>query len=203
MLLDFAKLEPRQAYHWLISTIMPRPIAWVSTVSPGGVTNLAPFSFFNGITSRPPTLMFVPVTKVDGTPKDTYRNLEHSGEFVVNLVSADLAEQMNNSAAPLDYEESEFDKFGVETAASERVAPPRVAAARVAFECTVSQIVKLGDAPGMANVVFGRIHCAHVADQVLDADGRVDAAKFDVIGRMGGNDYCTTRDRFTVDRPGH
>ncbi|MCC5023219.1 MAG: flavin reductase family protein [Candidatus Synoicihabitans palmerolidicus] len=201
MLLDFAKLESRHAYQWMISTIVPRPIAWVSTMGAEGQVNLAPFSFFNGITSRPPTLMFVPVTKVDGTAKDTLRNIEATGEFVVNLVSENLVAAMNNSAAPLPYGESEFAHFGIEAAASERVKPPRVRAARVAFECTLQQIVKQGDAPGMANVVFGRIHCAHVADEVLDANGRVDPAKLDLIGRMGGDDYCTTRDRFVVERP--
>lgn len=181
--------------------IVPRPIAWVSTVSATGQTNLAPFSFFQGITSRPPTLMFVPVTKADGTPKDTMRNLEANGEFTVNLVSAELAAVMNATAAPLPHGESEFERFGVASASSERIRPCRVAAAPVALECRVDQIIRVGDEPGVANVVFGRILLAHVADQVLDPTGRIDPAKLDLIGRMGGDDYCTTRDRFTVDRP--
>ncbi len=201
MLLDFAQLEPRQAYQWMISMIVPRPIAWVSSVGEAGDANLAPFSFFQGITSRPPTLMFVPVTQVDGTPKDTLRNIEATGEFVVNLVSADLTEKMNASAASLPYGESEFEAFDIAAAPSERVKPPRVAAARAAFECKLLQIVKLGDAPGVANVVFGRILCAHVDDAVLGADGRIDPKRLDLIGRMGGDDYCTTRDQFSLERP--
>ena len=101
MTLDFASLPPREAYRWMIGTILPRPIAWVSTVAADGRTNLAPFSFFQGITANPPTLMFVPVNKRDGTPKDTLRNLREVPEFVVNLVSFELAEKMNATAAEL------------------------------------------------------------------------------------------------------
>ncbi len=202
MLLDFSTLDPRHAYQWMISMIVPRPIAWVSSVGPQGQVNLAPFSFFNGITSRPPTLMFVPVTKADGTPKDTLRNVEATREFVVNLVSADLAEQMNSTAALLPYGESEFDAFGVATAVCDRVKPPRVAAAPVALECELDRIVRVGDEPGVAHCVFGRILCAHISNEVLDTNGRIDPGRLDLIGRMGGDGYCTTRDRFTVERPG-
>src|SRR4029078_3811192 len=99
MLLDFAQLKPRDAYGWMISTILPRPIAWVSTISADGKTNLAPFSFFQGITANPPTLMFVPVTNQQGLKKDTVRNIEAVPEFVVNLVPRALAEQMNACSA--------------------------------------------------------------------------------------------------------
>ena len=181
--------------------IVPRPIAWVSSQGPAGQLNLAPFSFFNGVTSRPPTLMFVPVTKLDGTPKDTLRNIEATREFVVNLVSADLAESMNATSAALPYDESEFEHYQIDSAASERVKPPRVAAAPVAFECRLETITRMGEAPGVANVVFGRILCAHVADDLLDAKGHIDPARLDLVGRMGGNDYCHTRDQFTLNRP--
>src|ERR1041384_4571808 len=99
MLLDFSALKPRDAYAWMIGTILPRPIAWVSTVSPEGRTNLAPFSFFQGVTSNPPTLMFVPVNTREGTKKDTVRNIEQVPEFVVNLVPFALAGPMNDSSA--------------------------------------------------------------------------------------------------------
>src|SRR6202142_3728861 len=132
MRLDFASLAPRDAYQWMISTILPRPIAWVSTISPDGRTNLAPFSFFQGVTANPPTLMFVPVNTREGTKKDTVRNIELLPEFVVNLVPFALAEQMNNCAALLPYGESEFSAFGITAAPSERVRPPRVAASPVA-----------------------------------------------------------------------
>src|SRR5256885_15649503 len=113
ILLDFGQLNPRDAYGWMIGTILPRPIAWVSTISTDGKTNLAPFSFFQGVCANPPTLMFVPVNTRDGAKKDTTRNLEQVPECVVNLVPFALAEQMNNCAATLPYGESEFEKFGI------------------------------------------------------------------------------------------
>lgn len=201
MVVDFTALPTRDAYRWLISTITPRPIAWVSTISPEGVTNLAPFSFFNGVTANPPTLMFVPVNNREGAPKDTVRNIEATREMVVNIVSADLAEAMNATAAMLPPEQSEFEHVGIEAAPSTRVKPPRVAAARVAFECTLHSIVKIGEGPAAANVVFASIVCAHVSDTVLDGEGRVDPAKLDTIGRMGGESYVHTRQRFDLTRP--
>src|ERR1700683_2499440 len=105
MRLDFATLAPRDAYQWMISTILPRPIAWVSTISAAGRTNLAPFSFFQGVTANPPTLMFVPVNNREGAKKDTVRNIELIPEFVVNLVPHALAGAMNQTAALLPYGE--------------------------------------------------------------------------------------------------
>jgi flavin reductase (DIM6/NTAB) family NADH-FMN oxidoreductase RutF len=201
MRLDFSQLPTPEVYSWMISTILPRPIAWVSTLSAGGRTNLAPFSFFQGITSNPPTLMFVPVNRRDGAKKDTLRNIEQVPEFVVNLVSFALAEQMNATAALLPYGESEFEQFSVESAASERVRPPRVAAAPVAFECTLHSVVPIGEGPLAANVVFGRILVAHVHDAVLGDDGRPDAGKLDLIGRLGGESYARTTERFALKRP--
>lgn len=201
MVLDFAALRPREAYAWMIATILPRPVAWVSTVSGEGKTNLAPFSFFQGVTANPPMLMFVPVNTRDGTKKDTVRNLEQVPEFVVNLVSFALAEQMNRTSAMLPYGESEFETFGIVTAPSERVRPPRVAEAPVAFECALERFVHFGEGPLAANVVFGRILRAHVADAVLDAAGKPDPAKLDLIGRMGGDTFTRTRERFDLIRP--
>ncbi|MGA2444484.1 MAG: flavin reductase family protein [Opitutaceae bacterium] len=201
MLLDFTKLPTRVVYGWMTSVIAPRPIAWVSTISADGRTNLAPFSFFQGVTSNPPTLMFVPVNNRDGQPKDTVRNLRQVPEFVVNVVPYALAEPMNASAATLPYGESEFEKFNIATTPSTKVRPPRVAAAPVAFECALHQIVDIGEGPLAAHVVFGRIHLVHVSDAVLGADGRIDSGKLDVIGRMSGDWYCRTTERFTLKRP--
>ncbi len=201
MKLEFTQLSPRDAYAWMVSTILPRPIAWVSTMAADGRTNLAPFSFFQGVTANPPLLMFVPVNTRDGTKKDTVRNLEAVPEFVVNLVSYPLAEQMNATAASLPYGESEFEKYGIAAAASERVRPPRVAAAPVAFECTLERILPIGEGPLAANVVFGLIQLAHVSDTVLGADGRPDSAALDLVGRLGGEGYVRTRERFDLKRP--
>jgi flavin reductase (DIM6/NTAB) family NADH-FMN oxidoreductase RutF len=202
MLLDFDQLPKRDVYGWMTSAIAPRPIAWVSTISAAGRTNLAPFSFFQGVTSNPPTLLFVPVNNRDGQPKDTLRNLREVPEFVVHAVPFALAEPMNASAATLAYGESEFEKFGIATTPSTRVRPPRVAAAPLAFECTLDRVVDVGEGPLAAHVVFGRIHLVHVSDAVLGADGRIDAGKLDLIGRLSCDAYCRTTERFTLSRPG-
>ena len=201
MHLDFTSLAPRDAYKWMVTTILPRPIAWVSTISADGKTNLAPFSFFQGICANPPTLMFVPVNNRQGGKKDTVRNIEAVPEFVVNLVSHALAEEMNATSALLPYGESEFEKFGVASAPSDHVRPPRVAAAPVAFECRLDRIVHFGEGPLAANVIFGRILAAHISDDVLGADGKPDSRKLDLVGRLGGEDYTTTRDVFSLIRP--
>jgi len=201
MLLDFSSLPAREVYGWMTSAIAPRPIAWVSTIAADGRTNLAPFSFFQGVTSNPPTLMFVPVNNRAGEPKDTVRNIRQVPEFVVHVVPFSLAEPMNASAATLPYGESEIEKFAIATVPSTKVRPPRVAAAPVAFECTLHQIVEIGQGPLAAHVVFGRIHLVHVSDDVLGADGRIDAGKLDLIGRLSGDWYCRTTERFLVKRP--
>lgn len=201
MIVDFSAISAPKAYHWMTTCIVPRPIAWVSTVSASGAENLAPFSFFQGITANPPTLMFVPANTRDGRKKDTILNIEQVPEFVVSLVSADLAQKMNATAAMLPRGESEFEHFGIERAASLQVRPPRVAAARVAFECRLDRVVEIGSGPLAANVVFGRILAAHVRDDVLAADGLPDPAKLDLVGRLGREAYTDAREDFSLKRP--
>jgi flavin reductase (DIM6/NTAB) family NADH-FMN oxidoreductase RutF len=202
MLLDFSTLPPRDAYAWMTQAIIPRPIAWVSTVSADGRTNLAPFSFFQAVCSNPPTLMFVPTNNRDGGKKDTLRNIEAVPEFVVNLVPHALAGPMNATAAPLPHGESEFDHAGVAPAPSAKVRPPRVAAAPVAFECTLDRIVTIGAGVGAGNVVFGRIVALHVAESVLGADGHsLDPVKLDLVARLSGDLYMRTGELFTITRP--
>jgi len=201
MQLDFSQLRPREAYGWMTSTILPRPIAWVSTISAEGCPNLAPFSFFQGVTANPPTLLFSVANTRDGARKDTVRNIEAVPEFVVNLVPFAQAEAMNATAASLPPGVSEFARCGVAAAPSTRVRPPRVAGTPVAYECVLDRIVHLGEGPLAANVVFGRILCAHVDDAVLGPDGLPDPAKLDLIGRLGGTGYVRTRERFDLERP--
>jgi flavin reductase (DIM6/NTAB) family NADH-FMN oxidoreductase RutF len=198
---DMRAQSPREAYAWMTDLIAPRPIAWVSTQDRAGRTNLAPFSFFNGVTSAPPTLLFVPVNDREGRRKDTVLNLEETGECVVNLVSRAQAEAMNACAARLPRGESEFAAFGIAARPSLRVGPPRVAEAPAAFECRVRQIVPVGEGPLAAHVVIADIVWVQVADAMLGADGRPDPAKLDLIGRMGGEDYCGTQERFRLARP--
>jgi flavin reductase (DIM6/NTAB) family NADH-FMN oxidoreductase RutF len=201
MLVDFTTLPMRDAYAWMTSAIQPRPIAWVSTISASGRTNLAPFSFFQGVTANPPTLLFVPVNDRHGQKKDTVRNLDEVPEFVVNVVSFELAEKMNACAATLPYGESEFEKFGIDPERSSQVRPPRVAATPVAFECAVHQVVKVGEGPLAANIVIGRILAVQVREDVLGTDGRLDPRKLDLIGRLGGEEYTRTREAFSLKRP--
>lgn len=193
--------EPGIVYSTMIRTITPRPIAWVSTVSPGGIANLAPFSFFNGVGSRPAALMFSAVNRQDGTQKDTVCNIKSNGQFVVNVVSSGHAEAMMRTSFEYDYEESEFDAVGVTPTASERVIPPRVSGCDVHFECELIQIVGVGEGPLAANIVIGKILLIEIADRVLDDRSKVDPEKLDTIGRMGGLGFCRTTDRFDLKPP--
>jgi flavin reductase (DIM6/NTAB) family NADH-FMN oxidoreductase RutF len=201
MLIDFEKLTPRESYPWLINAINPRPIAWVSTLSADGQTNLAPYSFFQGVCANPPTLLFTGANDRTGKKKDSVTNVEQVPEFVVNIVPYALREPMNATAAPLPHGESEFDRFQIQTAPSLRVRPPRVAASPVAFECRLDRIVCIGTGPLAANVVFGTVVCMHVSEAVLGADGQIDPVKLDTIGRMGGDFYTRTTELFTIPRP--
>lgn len=201
MRIDPTQLHVREMYQYLIGAITPRPIAWVSTVSPKGIPNLAPFSFFNGVAANPPTVVFSPVNRRDGSKKDTVLNLEKTPEFVVNIVSDSLAVPMNDSSAEFPYETSEFEKCGVTPLASEKVKPPRVQEAKIHMECVVHQIVHVGEGPLAANLVIGKILLMHVAEEVLDEKKQIDPAKLDTIGRMGGEWYSRTRDRFALTRP--
>lgn len=200
MILDFQTLPQRDAYNWMINAITPRPIAWVSTISAEGKTNLAPFSFFQGVCSNPPTLLFSGAIDRNGKKKDSVINVTQVPEFVVNIVPYALREPMNLTAAPLPHGESEFEKFNIATAPSQKVRPPRVASAPVAFECTLDRIVELGNGPGGSCVVFGTIVTMHVDDAVL-TNGAIDPQKLDTIGRMGGEFYSRTTELFAIKRP--
>lgn len=196
----------RDRYKLLIGAIVPRPIAVVSTLAPSGETNLAPFSFFCGVGSNPMTLAFCPGNKPDGTDKDTLRNSlgrdeGGTGEFVVNVATESWAHQMAAAGEPLDYGESEFDLTGLTPVASLVVAPPRVAESPIAFECRTLQVIRTN--PGVAdggNLVLGEVVFIHVDDELLDDAWHVDADRLRAIGRMGGADYCRTRDRFSLPR---
>jgi flavin reductase (DIM6/NTAB) family NADH-FMN oxidoreductase RutF len=201
MLLDFETLSPRDGYAWMTSVITPRPIAWVSTMAADGRLNLAPFSFFQGVCSNPPTLLFVPTNNRDGGKKDTLRNLGEVPEFVVNVVPFALATAMNATSAPLPYGESEFAHAGLETAPSTKVRPPRVASSPVAIECRLDRVVEVGSGVGAGNIVLGRIVAMHVADNVLGDDSRIDPLKLDLVARLGGDLYARTREVFQIERP--
>lgn len=202
MLIQPDELSVRQMYSYLVGMITPRPIAWVSTISAAGVTNLAPFSFFNGVSAKPAALCFSAVNNRDGSPKDTIRNIESVGEFVVNVVPAALAAAMNQTSFEYPPDESEIDAVGIEIQPSQLVRPPRVKASPIQIECQLLQIVRVGEGAAAGNLVVGKILLAHVADMVLNPNGEIDPALVDTIGRMGASDYCWTRERFAMPRPG-
>jgi len=202
MQLDFSALEPLERYRWLASTITPRPIAWVSSRSAEGVSNLAPFSFFQVISDDPPTLMINVNHRADSGLKDTLLNVQASGDLVIQLVSFAQAEAMNASAAVLPYGISEFEQCGIASLPSQRVAPPRVAGAAVAFECRVAQILPYPADKPNCHLIFAEVLLAHIDDAVLNDQGRIDAHKLDLVGRLGGMAYSRTRDTFEMRRPG-
>lgn len=198
MQIDPLKLTPSQVYAWMIRAITPRPIAWVSTVSKSGISNLAPFSYFAGVSSKPASLVFSCANRPDGSPKDTLRNLQAIPQFVVNIVSQDLAEAMAKTSTELSYEESEFEFAGLESQPSQRVRPPGVRLAPIRMECEVMQVIPVGEEAGGSHLVLGKILLLDIDDKVLDANGKIDPDKLDSIGRMGGRMYCRTRDRFEM-----
>jgi flavin reductase (DIM6/NTAB) family NADH-FMN oxidoreductase RutF len=197
MKVDPATLSAAAAYYWQVATILPRPIAWTSTLNEDGSANLAPFSFFTGVSSDPPTCLIC-VSRQRGEKKDTWRNIERTGEFVVHVVTDALAQQMNLTSRSFPYGVDELAAAGLGRLPSERVAPPRIAEAPVAMECRLERIVEVGRA-GTA-VIIGEIVLWHVRDDLV-VNGQLDVGRLDAIGRMAGAGYVRTRDRFDMPRP--
>jgi flavin reductase (DIM6/NTAB) family NADH-FMN oxidoreductase RutF len=201
MIIDPQKLQRRDVYKLMIGSIVPRPIALVSTISSAGIYNLAPFSFFTGITSRPPTICFAPDRRpTDGRKKDTLVNIEATGEFVVNVVTEAIVVQMNEAATDYPPEFDEFEMSGLTREPSLIVAPPRVKESPVNMECKLKQIVEVraGDSGGAA-LVIGEIVMFHVADELLD-NGRIDTTALNPIGRLAGSEYTTLGRRISLKR---
>ncbi len=197
-----AEREKRANFKTLLSCVLPRPIAFVSTLSKDGVANLAPFSFFNAVGSSPPAVIFSPATKADGTDKDTLINLAAVPEFVVNVVSFDIKDAMNDASFPFPPEVSEFKEAGFTPLPSNLIRPPRAAESPVQLECKLHDIVKVGQGPLSANICIGEVLCFHVATEMLLEDETVDVTKIDLVARLGGDDYSTIRDRFALKKPG-
>ena len=202
---DPAEHLPGDIYKLMIGAIVPRPIAWVSSVDKNGVRNLAPFSFFTGVCASPPVVCFCPVNRGQPTPgmhlrKDTLRNIHETGEYVINVVPERLAAQMNMTAAEVPAEIDEFELSGLTAMPSEVVRAPRVAESPVHMECRLIQVVEVGGGELGGNVVLGRIVRFHVRKDLL-TNYRIDPDKLDAIGRMAGATYSRTRDRFELERP--
>ncbi|MEM8910602.1 MAG: flavin reductase family protein [Planctomycetota bacterium] len=196
MILQPGDVSMRRFYEAMVAVITPRPIAWVSTISTDGIANLAPYSFFNGVGSNPPTLMFCPASKADGTPKDSHANIAATGEFVVNVVTTTFFDAMKQSAADVAADCDEFDMTGIGKADSFTVGVPRVADVAAAIECRLHTAIQLGTGPGGANLIIGQIQAIYVADETLDPSGQIDPDQIATIGRMGGPRYASTSDRF-------
>lgn len=182
--------------------VSPRPIGWISTVDAEGRTNLAPYSFFNAMSFLPPVVVFGTGTKADGSPKDSQRNVEATGEFVCNIVSEALKEQMNQTSAHLPHGQDEMSAAGLEGAPSRTVRPLRVAAAPVALECRYLQTVKLPswNEPAGNYAIFGEVVGIHV-DPAIVEDGLVDVARYRPVARLGYFDYATVSEVYQMFRP--
>lgn len=195
MHIDPARLSANENYKLLTNIVVPRPIAWVSTLNERGIVNLAPFSFFNAIGSDPLLVMISVAHNSDGSLKDTGRNIVARGEFVVNMVSEELMAAMNVSAADFPPDESELDAAGLAAVPSEKVAVPRVAAAPAALECRLHSTIPFGT----YTLIIGEVVMFQVADALVGEKLRLH--DFTPVGRMGSPAfYCRTTDRFEVPR---
>lgn len=202
--LDVAALSHLERYKLLIGSVTPRPIAFVSTLSTDGKPNLAPYSFFNAIGADPMLVMFCPANNADGSMKDSLRNAMPEsdgglGEFVVNLAVEAYQDEMAVTAEALPHGESEFDLAGLTPAPCRVVRPPRLGESPISFECRTTQVIRTnGSAPNAGNIVIGEVVWAHAAEGVVNDRMHIDPDRLLTIGRMGGREYCRTRDRFEL-----
>jgi flavin reductase (DIM6/NTAB) family NADH-FMN oxidoreductase RutF len=202
MKFDPKDLKQQELSHLLTDIVVPRPIAWVSTVSDRGVYNLAPFSAYAMVGTNPMVVCFTVSTTREGQKKDTILNLELTKEFVISVVTEDLAEAMNKTSAPYPREVSEYEKAGLTPIKADLVKAPMVGESPVNMECAVLQILEFGETPTLSNLVIGEVLLVHIADELYDKQsGRISGLK--AVGRLGGNGdiYCLTRDTFRMKRP--
>ena len=198
LLADPASLAQPATYALMSGAIVPRPIGFLSTISDEGVVNLAPFSFFNAVCANPPTVCVSITNRVP--PKDTIRNIRSNGEFVVNIVTEPIAQQMNLCSGEYPPGMSEFDVSKLTPEASAAVRPPCVLESPVNMECRLMQIVEVSPRPGGASLVLGEIIRFHYDPSIMEGL-RIHPGKLKAVGRMGGNEYTRTRDRFEMIRP--
>jgi flavin reductase (DIM6/NTAB) family NADH-FMN oxidoreductase RutF len=201
MIFDPTKIPFQETHKLMIGSIVPRPIAFVSTRSKDGKNNVAPFSYFNGVCSKPPTIMFAPARRGwDGEEKDTLINIRDTEEFVVNIVSEPFAEKMVMCSTDFDSDVDEFIESNLTPVPSQKIAPSRVGEAKVSFECKLNQIVEIGDGTaGSGFVVIGSIVLFHIDDDVYD-NGRILLNKLQPLGRLAGSWYTRTTDILKIIR---
>jgi flavin reductase (DIM6/NTAB) family NADH-FMN oxidoreductase RutF len=208
-----AERQPQEIYKLMTGIIVPRPVALVSTISRDGVANLAPFSFFSGVGAVPPTVLFCPALRPAssretdnaasgeaGERKDTLRNVEETGEFVINVVSEAIAVAANATAAEVAFGVDEFALSGLTPIPSETVRPPRVAESPAQMECKLLQVIYTSHAPRGGVIVLGEVVRFHVRAGLFE-NFRIDPAGLDAVGRMAGNTWVRTRDRVEIIRP--
>lgn len=202
MELNPADIPHREVYKLLTASVVPRPIAWVSTVNAQGQPNLAPFSFFNAVCSLPPTILFCPgIRASDIGQKDTYQNIRATGEFVVNFVTESLAEAMNITAADVPPEVNEFERAGLTPEMSKIVRAPRVKESPIHFECKLNQIVTISEEPGGGHIVIGTVVQMHFDDSIYREGNYIDILAYKPVGRLTGSGYTRVTDLFDLKRP--
>lgn len=200
MIINPENAEPRHIYKLLIGCITPRPIAFVSSVSSDGVNNLAPYSFFTGVSANPPVIGFSPMINREQRVRDSRLNIEATGEFVVNVVSESIVEAMNETAVDVAPEVDEFELAGLTAVPADSVRAPLVAEAMISMECELFKIVEISPEPLGGAFVMGSVKRFHINDSIVD-DYRIDPSLLKTVGRMGGNSYTRTQDRFDLERP--
>jgi flavin reductase (DIM6/NTAB) family NADH-FMN oxidoreductase RutF len=197
-------LETRDVHRLLSSSIAPRPIAFASTIDAKGNVNLSPFSFFNVFISNPPILIFSPARRVrDNTKKHTLQNAAETKEVVINIVDFSIVEQMSESSKEYDKGVNEFIEAGLTEVPSLKVKPPRVLESPVSFECSVENIISLGEHGGAGQLVIAKVVHIHVKSELLDKNDQIDAEKLDLVARLGGDWYTrVTKDSmFKLEKP--
>jgi flavin reductase (DIM6/NTAB) family NADH-FMN oxidoreductase RutF len=201
MIIDPKTQNFSENHKLMIGSILPRPIAFVSTCSLNGIFNLAPFSYFNGVCSKPPTIVFAPARRgYDGKTKDTLDNIRETGEFAVNIVSEDIAEKMVDCSTDFEPEISEFDIAKLTPLTCQKIKAPMVKESKVRFECILNKIVSIGNPePGGGFIVIGTIVLFHIDDDIYN-DGKINIEKLQPIGRLSGNKYIRTSDSFEIIR---
>jgi flavin reductase (DIM6/NTAB) family NADH-FMN oxidoreductase RutF len=202
--LHTADLKPAELQNYLQYAIAPRPICFASTIDKAGNVNLSPFSFFNMFSTNPPICVFSPARRVrDNTTKHTLENVLEVGECVINIVNYKMVQQTSLASVEYPKGTNEFVKAGFTPLKSELVKPPRVAEAPVQMECVIRDVIKLGDQHGAGNLILAEIKILHIHEEILDAEGKIDQEKIDLVARLGGDWYCrVTRDNlFKVAKP--
>tara|TARA_S200000501_G_C20825234_1_gene744665 strand:+ start:687 stop:1307 length:621 start_codon:yes stop_codon:yes gene_type:complete len=201
MIFDPTKISFTDIHKLMIGSIVPRPIAFVSTISKKGKNNVAPFSYFNGVCSNPPTIMFAPARRGwDGKEKDTLINIRDNNEFVINMVSENFAKQMVLCSTDYDSDIDEFEISGLTPKSSNKISPPRVKESKISFECTLNQIVDIGDgSAGSGFIVIGTIVLFHIDDSIYE-DGHILLDKLEPLGRLAGNWYTRPSDEIEIIR---